>query len=172
MPQVLRMLPSLPNGGAEDGVGGGICQVSSTLYVATLRADLEIVERKNHSLYVSYVPLGQDATVAYGAVDYRFKNNTNYPIKVVAYTKGSSLTVSLLGTQTQNKKVEIVTQTLSYDPFQVIYQEDSSLAPGTTQVKNGGYPGIRRCLIGWCTSTARKSAGHWKTTAAISVWIR
>ena len=122
------------------------------LYVATktaaktpeaLRADLEIVERKNHSLYVSYVPLGQDATVAYGAVDYRFKNNTNYPIKVVAYTKGSSLTVSLLGTQTQNKKVEIVTQTLSYDPFQVIYQEDSSLAPGTTQVKNGGYPGYK-----------------------------
>lgn len=131
------------NGGAEDGVGGGICQVSSTLYVATLRADLEIVERKNHSLYVSYVPLGQDATVAYGAVDYRFKNNTNYPIKVVAYTKGSSLTISLLGTQTQNKKVEIVTQTLSHDPFQVIYQEDSSLAPGTTRVKNGGYPGYK-----------------------------
>lgn len=131
------------NGGAEDGVGGGICQVSSTLYVATLRADLEIVERKNHSLYVSYVPLGQDATVAYGAIDYRFKNNTNYPIKVVAYTQGSSLTVSLLGTQTQNKKVEIVTQTLSYDPFQVIHQEDSSLAPGTTRVKNGGYPGYK-----------------------------
>ena len=81
--------------------------------------------------------------MAYGAVDYRFKNNTNYPIKVVAYTKGSSLTVSLLGTQTQNKKVEIVTQTLSHDPFQVIYQGDSSLAPGTTQVKNGGFPGYK-----------------------------
>ena len=131
------------NGGAEDGVGGGICQVSSTLYVATLRSDLEIVERKNHSLHVTYVPLGQDATVAYGAVDYRFKNNTAYPIKVVAYTKGSSLTISLVGTQTQNKKVEIVTQTLSHDPFQVIYQEDPSLAPGTTKVKSGGYPGYK-----------------------------
>lgn len=131
------------NGGAEDGVGGGICQVSSTLYVATLKADMEIVERRNHSLHVTYVPLGQDATVAYGAVDFRFRNNTEYPIKVVAGTSGSSLTVSLVGTQTQNKKVEIVTQTLSSDPFQTIYEDDPSLEPGKTKTKTGGYPGYK-----------------------------
>lgn len=131
------------NGGAEDGVGGGICQVSSTLYVAALHADLSIVERKNHSLYVSYVPLGQDATVAYGAIDFRFENNTDYPIKIVAGTKGSSLTISLLGTKTQNKKVEIATSTLSSDPFQVVYQDDPTLQPGATKVKSGGYPGYK-----------------------------
>lgn len=131
------------NGGAEDGVGGGICQVSSTLYVATLKADMEIVERRNHSLFVSYVPLGQDATVAYGAVDFRFRNNTDYPIKVAAGTSGSSLTVSLIGTQTQDKRVEIVTQTLSSDPFQTVYEDDPSLAPGKTKTKSGGYPGYK-----------------------------
>ena len=131
------------NGGAEDGVGGGICQVSSTLYVAALHADLKIVERKNHSLYVSYVPLGQDATVAYGAIDFRFENNTDYPIKIVAGTQGSSLTISLQGTKTQNKKVEIVTTTLSKNPFEVVYQDDPTLQPGETQVKNGGYPGYK-----------------------------
>ena len=131
------------NGGAEDGVGGGICQVSSTLYVATLKADMEIVERRNHSLCVSYVTVGHDATVAYGAVDFRFRNNTDYPIKVVAGTSGSSLTVSLLGTQTQDKRVEIVTQTLSSDPFQTVYEDDPSLAPGQTKTKSGGYPGYK-----------------------------
>ncbi len=131
------------NGGAEDGVGGGICQVSSTLYVATLQADMEIVERRNHSLFVSYVPLGQDATVAYGSVDFRFRNNTDYPIKVVAGTNGSTLTVSLVGTKTQDKRVEIVTQTLSSDPFQVIYEDDPSLEPGKTKTKTGGYPGYK-----------------------------
>ena len=139
----LKAAPVFANGGAEDGVGGGICQVSSTLYVATLKADMEIVERRNHSLYVSYVPLGQDATVAYGAVDFRFRNNTDYPIKVVAGTSGSSLTVSLLGTQTQDKRVEIVTQTLSSDPFQTVYEDDPSLAPGQTKTKSGGYPGYK-----------------------------
>lgn len=131
------------NGGAEDGVGGGICQVSSTLYVAALQSDMEIVERRNHSLYVSYVPLGQDATVSYGSVDFRFRNNTDYPIKVVAGTNGSTLTVSLVGTKTQDKRVEIVTQTLSSDPFQTVYVDDPSLEPGKTKTKSGGYPGYK-----------------------------
>ena len=62
---------------------------------------------------------------------------------MVAGTSGSSLTVSLVGTQTQNKKVEIVTQTLSSDPFQTIYEDDPSLEPGKTKTKTGGYPGYK-----------------------------
>jgi len=64
----------------ELGLGGGLCQVSSTLYNACLLAGLEIVERGNHNLAVAYVPLGLDATVAYGVQDFIFKNNTDYPL--------------------------------------------------------------------------------------------
>lgn len=131
------------NGGTEDGVGGGICQVSSTLYLATLKADLQIVERRCHSLSVAYVPLGQDATVVYGSIDYRFKNNTDYPIKVVSSASGSTHTIKLVGTATQNKKVEMKTTVLSTDPFETITQDDSSLAPDKSTVKTGGYTGYK-----------------------------
>ena len=60
--------------------GGGICQVSSTMYNAVLRAELEVVERSNHGLTVGYVPLGADATVAEGGVDFRFRNNLDAPV--------------------------------------------------------------------------------------------
>ena len=71
-----------------DGLGGGICQVSSTLYMATLYSDLEIVERRNHMFTVSYAKLGEDATVVYGNTDFRFVNNTKYPIRIESYQKG------------------------------------------------------------------------------------
>ena len=70
-----------------DGIGGGICQISSTLYKASLFADLQIVERTNHSFTVDYTQLGEDATVYYGAVDYKFKNNTPFPLKSSAGLK-------------------------------------------------------------------------------------
>ena len=65
-----------------DGLGGGICQTSSTLYAAVLYADLQVTERHEHSLEITYAPLGMDATVAYGSLDFRFKNNTSMPIKI------------------------------------------------------------------------------------------
>ena len=128
---------------AEDGVGGGICQVSSTIYYAALRADLKIVERYAHSRMVTYVPLGEDATVAWGSKDFRFENNTDYPIKVVTSHKTNNLTVKLYGTQTQNKVVKIETTTLSKTPFEVVYEVDESLTPGTEKVKSNGYTGYK-----------------------------
>ena len=86
------------DGKSVDGIGGGTCQVSSTLYSAVLYADLSIVERLNHMMTVGYIPLGQDATVSDGGVDFKFKNNTDYPIKVSAYTSGATITVSIIGT--------------------------------------------------------------------------
>lgn len=71
------------NGEVVDGLGGGICQVSTTLYNAALYANLEIVERRNHQFVPSYVGAGLDATVVYGAIDFKFKNTRNYPIKIV-----------------------------------------------------------------------------------------
>lgn len=85
------------NGKLSTGVGGGICQVSTTLYNTVLRANLEIVERRNHSLSVTYVPLGQDAMVSIGTQDFQFKNNRDYPIKVVATTNRNSITCKIYG---------------------------------------------------------------------------
>ena len=129
---------------AEDGVGGGICQVSSTIYYAALRADLAIVERYAHSRMVTYVPLGEDATVAWGSKDFRFENNTPFPIKVVTSHKTNNLTVKLLGTQTvPNKVVKIVTTELSKTPFEVVYEIDETLPVGTEKVDSNGYTGYK-----------------------------
>ena len=81
------------------GYGGGICQASTTLYGAALRAGLTIVERRNHSVPSTYVPIGQDAMVNYGSSDLKIRNDFNFPVKLVTYTKGKTLYAEVLGTQ-------------------------------------------------------------------------
>ena len=83
-------------------IGGGICQVSSSLYYACLKADLEIVERTAHGFTVSYMPLGMDATVSWGTLDFKFKNNTEYPIRIEAWVSGGQVHVKLIGTDTKD----------------------------------------------------------------------
>ncbi len=85
------------DGKSVEGIGGGVCQVSSTLYSAVLCADMSIVERLNHMMTVGYVPLGQDATVSDGSVDFKFKNSSDYPVKISARTSGATITVSIIG---------------------------------------------------------------------------
>lgn len=91
------------------GTGGGICQVSSTVYNAALLAGLRIVERSHHSMKVPYVPLGRDATVAYGLLDLKFENNTSAPVYISAHASRSRLTVQVYGAQGAKKDVKIVT---------------------------------------------------------------
>ena len=91
----------------ESGLGGGVCQPSSTLYSAVLYANLEIVERSPHSMAVGYMPGGMDATVSYGTLDLQFKNSTDYPVKIVAVTDGGSLTCKILGYNPEKYSVEI-----------------------------------------------------------------
>lgn len=87
------------NGKTVTGIGGGTCQVSTTLYSAVLKANLQIVSRRNHSMSVSYVPLGQDATVTDSGTDFKFKNNTEYPIKLKTSTGSGKVTVTIIGTE-------------------------------------------------------------------------
>lgn len=89
------------------GIGGGICQVSSTLYNAALLADLDITERQNHSLPVSYVPKGRDATIATGSIDLKFKNNYSFPIKIVTSSSGRVCKISILGKESTGKEVSL-----------------------------------------------------------------
>ncbi|MCX9101341.1 vancomycin resistance protein [Bacillus anthracis] len=92
--------------------GGGVCQVSSTLYSAALRADLGIVSRSNHSMPVNYLPLGQDAAVADYGPDLKFKNNTGNHIYIQAFSNGGSITTRIFGTNT-GKNVEVSSQVIS-----------------------------------------------------------
>lgn len=92
-----RDAPIFENGMLVPGIGGGVCQVSSTLYNAALLANLEIVKRSHHSSEVSYVPKGRDATVAYGLLDLKFRNSTLAPLYITSTTAGNKLTVALYG---------------------------------------------------------------------------
>lgn len=84
-------------GQVVDGIGGGICQISSTLYNSVLLADLEIVERRNHQFVTSYVGPGRDATVVYGLTDFKFKNTRQYPVRISASAQNGIATISIYG---------------------------------------------------------------------------
>ena len=94
--------PIYVNGKVEDGLGGGICQITTTLYNAVVYANLDVIERTNHQFVPSYVGAGRDATVVYGAIDFKFKNNRDYPIKIVCSVSGGVATFQILGLKTNN----------------------------------------------------------------------
>ena len=131
------------SGRLEEGLGGGVCQPSSTLYMAVLRADLKVTERSNHGMTVSYTPLGEDATVSWGSLDFKFVNDTEYPIKILASREGSYCKMKIVGTKTTDKTVEIKTNTLSTTNWSTVRQKDTSLAPGTEKVDQSGATGYR-----------------------------
>ena len=89
--------PIYLNGQVVDGLGGGICQITSTLYNAVVYANLEIVERTNHQFVPSYVTASRDATVVYGSIDFKFKNNRNYPIKITCSVSGGVANFKIFG---------------------------------------------------------------------------
>ena len=129
-------------GRIEDGIGGGICQVSSTMYNAVLTADLEVSERRNHSFTVGYVPLGQDATAFYGGTDFRFVNSTKWPIKLLAQVSGNKIFFSIMGTnENPGKTVIISNKILSKTPFTVSTTIDPTLPSGTTRELQEGLDG-------------------------------
>ncbi len=98
---------ALSAGTSTTEVGGGICQVSSTLYYATLLADLETVSRRSHSLVSSYIDMGMDATVSWGGPEFRFKNNTNYPVRIEAEVANGKVKIKLIGTDEKDYYVKM-----------------------------------------------------------------
>lgn len=129
-------------GKAVPDIGGGICQVSSSLYCCAIHNDLEIISRANHMFVVTYLPLGIDATVSWGTCDFVFKNTMDYPIKIEAYTNGSSsLTVNFYGTKTDDTYIKITSEVVGVRNYDTIEKTDSSLPAGTTKVETGGRTG-------------------------------
>ena len=130
--------------------GGGVCQVSSAIYYCAVYANLDIVHRANHAFTVGYVPDGLDATVYYPSLDFKFRNNTDFPIKLVSYVSGGKLTVQIYGTNPSGTYVKTERYTRSTTEYTTVYEADSSIPRGTTKVKTTPYTGkvvdVYRCV--------------------------
>ena len=130
-------------------VGGGICQVSSTLYNAVVYANLEITERSNHCFESSYVAAGRDATVSWGTLDFKFKNNRQYPVKIEASANSGVNKITIKGIK-EEKEYEVVIQSkvTSIIQMPVQYQENSDMNEGEERIIQYGHNG--------CTSVTYK----------------
>jgi len=136
----------IANGVFVNGYGGGICQVSSTLYNAVLLANLPIVERYNHSVYgeaTKYVPLGQDAAIFYGFKNLRFKNNSDHTIVIFSYFFRDTLQVRIFGGNEDEAEVEIISKDKKLIDYQIIREKDSKLEAGQEIVVQEGVPGYQ-----------------------------
>lgn len=130
-------------------VGGGICQVSSTLYNAVVYANLEITERSNHCFESSYVAAGRDATVSWGTLDFKFTNNRQYPIKIEASANSGVNKITIKGIK-EEKEYEVVIQSKVTSVIQtpIQYQESSEMDEGEEKIIQNGHNG--------CTSVTYK----------------
>lgn len=163
-------------GEVVDGIGGGICQISSTLYNTVLMSNLQIVERKNHQFVTSYLPAGRDATVVYGLTDFKFKNTRKYPVKIVASARNGIATVSIFGIKEENEYTfSFNTKTIASIPFTTKYEEDANATAGTERVRQKGANGLKtetyitKMLNGKAVSTTLLSRDTYDAMARIVV---
>lgn len=132
--------PVIVDGEMEPGLGGGVCQVSSTLYNAGLLGNLEIKEQRGHSLTVGYVPLGRDATVVYGAIDLQLKNSLDHDVFFWTSVDSNSITIELYGQDT-GEEVTINTSVNSVIGPSEKREQTSELPRGETRVERQGSSG-------------------------------
>ena len=131
-------------GKVVNGIGGGICQLSSTLYNAAIYADLEITQRINHRFLTSYVTAGRDATVSWGTIDFCFKNTRKYPIKIVSTVKNGVVTTAIYGTKEENEyDISIESNIIETIPYSVNYVKDDSLNQEEEQIVQYGANGAK-----------------------------
>ncbi|MCI9534593.1 MAG: vanomycin resistance protein VanB [Lachnospiraceae bacterium] len=136
-------------GRVVDSIGGGVCQIATTLYNAALRAELEITQRQNHSMVVGYVKPSMDAAIAGTVKDIKITNNYSTPIYVEGYTENRKLTFTIYGKETRpgNRTVEYVSETLSsFSPGAPAEQVDPSMAPGSRRQVQSAHRGVKSRL--------------------------
>ena len=129
----------------EPGIGGGICQVSTTLYRAVMRANIRSTERTNHSMAVGYALPGLDATVSYGYLDYKFTNTYDFPIYIQGYTAGKVVTYNIYGDSSalDGKTYDMVNEILETLPPETKVIDDPTLEQGKELSEGGGMIGYR-----------------------------
>ena len=146
-----KAAPAYNGGATVNELGGGICQVSSTLYYCTLLADLKIVTRTAHSYVSNYIPYGMDATVSWGGPEFQFANNTNYPIRLEASVSGGYVHISIIGTDEKDYYVEMEYDLVGmYKPEEVIQTMTASEA-AAAGYKNGQV--IQTAYTGYSVNT-------------------
>ena len=134
--------------GAYDGdlvvteIGGGICQTSSTIYLTVLKCDLQVVERQPHGMTVGYMPLGSDATISWGAIDLKFRNSTEYPIRIETTVVDRVITVTFYGTKLDDNYIKIDQTVISSTAPEYIEREDEEIPQGETKVYTEGATGF------------------------------
>lgn len=134
--------PSYAGGKVVNDIGGGICQITSTLYNAVIFANLDIVSRSNHQFVPSYVKAGRDATVVYGAIDFKFKNTRKYPIKIKSTVSGGVARVQIYGMKEETEyEVKIETKITGSIPMQTVYEDDPTLEKGKEKIEQKGHNG-------------------------------
>lgn len=134
--------PSYAGGKVVNDIGGGICQITSTLYNAVVLANLDIVSRSNHQFVPSYVKAGRDATVVYGAIDFKFKNTRKYPIKIKSTVSGGVARVQIYGMKEETEyEVKIETKITGSIPMKTVYEDDTTLEKGKEKVEQKGHNG-------------------------------
>lgn len=139
--------PSYENGDVVDSYGGGICQVSSTLYLSLLRAELEITERHNHSMIVSYVKPSMDAAIAEGYKDLKFKNNLDTPIYIDSYTDGDDIGFAIYGKEYRSEDREVTYQSETLETIEPEVKLTASQDPlGTVTQTGTPHTGYVACL--------------------------
>ena len=141
-----REAAAIAGGQSRDEIGGGVCQTSSTLFNAVARADLEIVERHNHAWPSSYVEKGFDATVNWPDLDFKFRNNTEWPVFIVAGYKNRSITVNLYGMSLgSDVRIDLESETTEVipQPEGTNYVINTALAPGESKKTITGRKGYK-----------------------------
>ena len=129
-------------GKVVDGLGGGICQISSTLYNSVIKANLDVTERRNHQFVTSYVDAGADATVVWGSQDFKFKNSRKYPIRIAATVEGGVATVQIWGVKEEVEyDISIETKRTATISYKTQYVQDASLPVGEQKVVQEGSNG-------------------------------
>ncbi|MEG2789593.1 MAG: VanW family protein, partial [Romboutsia sp.] len=135
--------PVIVNGELKPGMGGGICQVSSTIYNSALYAGLEIIQAKNHSIPSSYIPKGRDAAVSYGNIDLVFRNNYSYPILIQNKVEGNKIISTIYGNEQDKREVDINTCIVETIEPKITVKESDKLNPGNSEVESKGRKGYK-----------------------------
>ena len=137
-----KMAATYSNGAVVDGLGGGICQISSTLYDAVVMANLKITTRRNHQFVTSYLPAGKDATVVWGSQDFKFVNSRKYPIRITATVQNGVATIQVWGIKEEVEyDISIETKKIATIEPATQYISDPSLPAGQQKVVKAGSNG-------------------------------
>lgn len=138
--------PEYSSGTVVVGIGGGVCQVSTTLYNAVINAELEVIERSPHSMMVSYVDVSRDAAISGNYKDFKFKNNTEVPIYIAASAENGTLSFQIYGEETRpgNRKIKFESKILeTLEPGSPVIRVDSSKPEGYRAVTQSAHTGYR-----------------------------